>query len=175
MLRQPGNRMRLRPSCMRPAAHMWQRSLQQQRELHQGVEREGNVERPFQYLSEDQRRMVNWIGVWMGALRSIKTWKSLKEFKTPKGRFRGKVEECTAKLNTYRSVVDNLNYGKGLIDERLSRPNQYLSETARNNLMEWGKVQGELTFVFSRVFSIVEKQVQAAQRTYHLIYPNSNG
>ena len=137
-------------------------------DLHNLLDKESDIERLFQFVPEDATRPFIEIAKLVVAPMA---WA---RFKTLNGQLRETVQNENLGATEYKFIEAIVNYGKGFVGEKLAQSNGQLPEAVRTDLNEWEKVQGDLSFLYSRLVGTADKKVQAGQRIYKLLFPNSS-
>jgi hypothetical protein len=128
---------------------------------------ESDIRRASQFVPENVTRPL--IEIVKLALAPI-AWL---RFRTLNGKLRESVQNENFRAVVYGFIEAIVNYGKNFVDERLAQSNGQLPEAVRTDLTKWGNVQRELSYLYSRLVATADKRVQAEQRMYKLLFPNS--
>ena len=143
------------------------RLLDAYKNLHDFLDGESNVERSFQFVPEN---MVKYLIEISKLVVAPKTWT---KFKTSRGELKRGIQNENLDIMAYEFVETIIQYGKEFVSERLAQSNGQLPELVRVDLAEWEKVQGDLSFLYSRLIGTANKKVQGTQRLYKMFFPNS--
>ena len=82
-------------------------------------------------------------------------------FRTLRDKYKGDVQNEQLNAKGYKYIETIVDFGKKFIDERLARSDGKLSEAVRDDLLEWGKVQGDLSFMYAELVKTADRIVQA--------------
>ena len=72
-------------------------------------------------------------------------------FETLQGRFRKSVQNENLMVATYMIVGEMVKYGKNMIDKELGQSDGRLSVPIKSDLAEWQKIQGDLSYLYTRL------------------------
>lgn len=137
--------------------------------LNKDLDRESRIEHILQFAPNPENTMstVNKL------LRLILAPLAWIQFKTVKGLLREDIQDRQFGVQGYKLIETMFNYGKNFVDERLEQSNGQLPEAVSTDLEEWAKVQGDLSYSYSRLVDTANKEVQMSKRRYKQLFPNS--
>jgi len=137
------------------------------RELHETLDNENDLKRVISFVPDiilslliDITKLTVAPSAWI-------------KFRTLKDQLIRDIQSIDAFSIMYASLETTVDYGKDLIDEQLSKPKSRMRKSVRNDLMEWRKIQVELSFVYSTLSNTYGNITQVAQRAYDLAFPDS--
>ncbi len=137
------------------------------RDLHDLLDKESDVEGIFRLLPEDATRSA----IEVAKLAIAPTYWA--RFRTLRGALKESVQSVNLEMMGYALIEAMINYGKRFVDERLSQSAGKLPNTVTADVAEWKTVQGELSYLYSKIVAAGRKKVQVGQRLYQLLFPNS--
>lgn len=137
------------------------------KDLHEKLDKESDLERGFQFIPEDiQRPIIEFAKLVTTPLAWI-TFRSLG------GIIREDIQNGELVATGYSLVEAAINYGKHFVEKIIEQSNGQLPEIVKVDLVEWEKVQKELSYLYSRLVATSEKKVEVDKRMYKLLFPNS--
>jgi len=74
----------------------------------------------------------------------------------------------------YKFIEAIVNYGEKLLKDRLEGSPGELTDMVRATFGEWLNVQGNLSYLYSRLVATADKRAQAALKVYNLLCPDSD-
>jgi len=132
-------------------------------------DRENDIEHILQFVPEPE----NAISTVNKLVRLILAPIAWIQFKTLKGLYREEIQNKQFYVQGYKFIEAIFNYGKNFVDKKLAQSNVQLPEAVSTDLEEWAKVQGDLSYLYSRLVATANKEVQMRKRKYKELFPNS--
>jgi len=132
-------------------------------------DRENDIEHILQFVPEPE----NAISTVNKLVRLILAPIAWIQFKTLKGLYREEIQNKQFYVQGYKFIEAIFNYGKNFVDKKLAQSNVQLPEAVSTDLEEWAKVQGDLSYLYSRLVATANKEVQMRKGKYKELFPNS--
>lgn len=136
-------------------------------DLHDVLDEESDIERLFQFVPENATRLL------IELVKLVAAPMAWARFRTLRRQLKESVQNENLGATGYKFIKAFVNYGKCFVSGRLAQSNGQLPEAVRSDLVKWEKVQGDLLYLYSGIVATADKKVQASQRMYKLLFPNS--